>query len=47
MPRSITIAAALPFRIGGLIFGPLSAAIAATIGWGIGAVMNRGGGKKA
>ncbi len=45
--QPITIAAALPFRIGGLIFGPLSAAIAATIGWGIGAVMNRGGGKKA
>lgn len=38
--QTITFANGLPPRIGGLIFGPLTAAIAAMIGWGIGAVMN-------
>ena len=38
--QPITFANALPPRLGGLVFGPITAAVAAMIGWVIGAVMN-------
>lgn len=38
--QTITFANALPPRLGGLVIGPITAAVAAMIGWVIGAVMN-------
>jgi hypothetical protein len=46
--QTITFANALPPRIGGLVVGPITAAVAGMIGWAIGGVMsmNVGFGKK-
>ena len=38
--QPITFANAFPPRLGGLVIGPLTAAIAGMIGWAIGGVMN-------